>query len=401
MADTIIAVTSSTKPYLYDLPHILSLPIGFEARFRYFVDWVAPEVASAVDRGSTFAGRDLVLLFHSLDTARLLPIRRGEVIELKRRGPMYHLRFLVQEFPDVGADLVVGNNRQAARQRDGAWLSAKGVALAKLDGHDLSAALPKGTFLQEVTSGWESITRDEGFTVPTDVQTDRRWAAMAALIMEEERLRDVPLFFLQGLVDRGGAAVEARMMKNHFASGTRSGSGFRLISGARYRLQLLQWRADVGSAKAHRVVCETDRATVAVEGESGLVLGKYDVLEYAIRAEGPGYSEMSLHVERSSDEGEAVELHWPELYSVRIPVQVNRNKLKMAGMVVLALLGLGLYAWPMTPFAPGWVDETIATLAQLVGLGCLFAAYGGFLSGYVRFASQAGRLAPGVGSGET
>lgn len=401
MADeAMVAVTSSTIPYLYDLPHILSLPRGFEARFRYFVDWVAPDVARSADGAGLFKGQDLILVFHSLETSRLLPLRSGKVIELKRRGPMYHLRFVVQEFPAVGSDLVVGDDRKAARVRDSAWLTREGIRLVGAEGHDLSTPLPKHALLQQGRPGWSTVRRDGGTKVGTESEPDRQWAAATSLVMNEDNLQDVPLFFLRGPVSRKGECLKPVEMRNHFASGSQSGSGFKLTSGKRYRLQLLQWRGKDKAPRVHRVLCDTDPGTVALEGKSDLVLGKYDVLDFAIRAEAPGYSEMTLEVESASPTPDNGDRQWPRLYSLRVPVQVGRDWLRTISMVVLALSGLALYAFPITPMAPAWFDDGLTTMAQLIGLGCLFAAYGGFLSGYVRFASQAGQLTPGAIRGE-
>lgn len=398
---TIIAVTSSEPPYLYDLPHILSLPNGFEGRFRYFVDWVAPDVAKQADRGVSFAGRELILVFHSLETGRLLPVRKAEVIELQRRGPMYHLRFVVHEFPACGRDLIIGPDRSAARERDSDWLTQVGAELVGVEGRDLTSRLPKSAFLRETPRGWQSIRPPAG--VATDDELDRRWAAMAALVMEEPHLRDVPLFFLQGVVDRRGKEQKPKEMDNDFAEGGKSGCGFKLTSRKRYHMQLLQWRGEEKKGEeppTYRVVCSTDPSTVALEGQSDLVLGKYDVLEYAIQAQSPGYSEVSLKVEASDAGGASPEgSRWPELYAMRVPVQVKRDKWRMAGLFVAGLVGLLLYVIPLTPIAPDWVTDRITVLAQLLGLALLFGAYGEVLSGYARFASQAGRLTPGPGSG--
>src|SRR5690349_8653050 len=90
----LVAVTGSQRPYIFDLPHLLSLPKGFEFRFRYRPRWVDEKlVAQIVNHGETFAGRQMVILFHSQDSKRLIPVRRGEVIAFESVGPMIFLRF--------------------------------------------------------------------------------------------------------------------------------------------------------------------------------------------------------------------------------------------------------------------------------------------------------------------
>lgn len=386
-----VAVTSSRAPYLYDLPHVLSLPYGFEARFRYFVDWVSPDVARRVEGGETFKGRELALVFHSLETAQLLPFRCAEVILLERIGPMYHLRFVTRDFPDVSQGVVLGPDRESSRQLASSTLSKRSVELLELKGHALSEPLPKAAFLRETKHGWKEFSDGGPSTVATSA--DQRWAAIASLVMEEPNLEDVPMFFLQGVVNRKGEVAEPVEMQNDFAKGGQSGSGYRLTSGTRYRLKLIQWKARASEvSKETRVVCTADPAKVTLEGQSDLVLGKYDVLEYAIRAEAPGYSELSLKIE---SEGGAGSSRWPQLYAVRVPIEVRRSGWKTAGIFVLGLIGLVLFVLPVTPVAAPWFGGGVTALTQLVGLALLFTAYGGFLSGYVRFASQAGKMVPG------
>jgi len=211
-------------------------------------------------------------------------------------------------------------------------------------------------------------------------------------MMEEPDLSDVPLFYLQGILDRKGKMAATKEMKNDFAKGGLSGSGYQVVSGERYRLQVLEWRLEESPGRAQRLVCETDPSLLTLEGKSDWVLGKYDVLEYAIRAGSPGYGEMTLTVEQSEAEVAGTGLSWPLIYCVRVPVRVRRNYLKVAGVLGLALLGSAVYVFPAAPLAPAWMGKEIAGLIQLVGLALLFLAYGGFLSGYVSFASQAGGL---------
>src|SRR5258708_2107356 len=70
--EALIAVTSSALPYLYDVPHLLSLPDGFEFRFRYRRQWIDPPLLNAIEaRPRAFERMPFIILFHSLETGVL------------------------------------------------------------------------------------------------------------------------------------------------------------------------------------------------------------------------------------------------------------------------------------------------------------------------------------------
>lgn len=407
-----VAVTGSQRPYVYDLPHFLSLPRGFEFRFRYFVDWISAEIRSEFDlkRRSPFAGRDLILVYHSQDTRRLLPVRRGEVIDLERRGPFYFLRFIVGDFVPVSRDVIDAGARDEARKRESAWLEEHGRSMVGLGEVDLSQPLPKGAHLSscgELSPLFKAI-RPGG--VPDDA--DGKWACVAALLMAEPSLESMPMFFLQGFVSRQGTLRDTTDMENSFSSGGRSGRGFEIVSGERYRLRLIQWMgvtkemrsATAGPSPAsYRVVCQVDRDALHLEGQSDLVVGKYDILEYTIKARTRGYSELTLGVEESHldvpGHGEgSKKWHepWPQLYSVRVPVRVRHNRARLFINAASAISGLALFLAPELEIVSTLFTPSRAALSQLVGLALLFASYGSVLSGYVDFAQQGRGLSRSV-----
>ena len=47
--EPLIAVTGSEQPYIFDLPHLLSLPEGFQSRFRYRPKWVASDLLARIE----------------------------------------------------------------------------------------------------------------------------------------------------------------------------------------------------------------------------------------------------------------------------------------------------------------------------------------------------------------
>src|SRR5579859_5987408 len=111
-----VAVTGSRRPYIFDLPQLLALPENFEFRFRYRYEWVADELKTELDRfigrkrgwfeKSCLAGHSLLVVFHSQDTKRLLPLRRCTIVAAELLGPMVFIRFRVGAFVAISADAI-------------------------------------------------------------------------------------------------------------------------------------------------------------------------------------------------------------------------------------------------------------------------------------------------------
>src|SRR5437016_1081937 len=98
----LVAVTGSQPPYIYDLPVLLSLPNGFECRFRYHQAWVSSDVLDEIASTPGVAvRRPLILLFHSQEQKRLLPLRSCSVTGIDRLGPLVFIRFAVGPFVRV------------------------------------------------------------------------------------------------------------------------------------------------------------------------------------------------------------------------------------------------------------------------------------------------------------
>lgn len=414
---SLVAVTSSAVPYLYDLPHILSLPKGFEARFRYFVDWVAPGVIHNGEGGvSAHAGRRLVLVFHSLDTGRLIPLREATVIALERLGPLYYLKFAVGDFMPLSSRLVGPHKtiRQEVFESESKRVEAIGREIVGVSpDRDLKQPLPRGSFLRLIDRGWSPCGPPEGWS-PESI--DIAWATAVAMLWGEPSLVGVPMFHLLGFKKRdGGDLTPSTMPENQFESGARSGCGYELRRGERYRLRLLQWRSmrpgssstgtppeRVGEEgdkvpskqKAVRVSCKVDDALLTVEGKSDMVVGRYDVLEYLVRTTATGYSELSLSVSQELKEADGPS-SWPRLYETRVPVRVRVGLLRRLRTWGVGVLGALLFVLPTTHLV-SWLNSrpTVVGVLQLIGVALLVQAFQGDLPEVLKSAHYGKALLP-------
>src|SRR5258707_11412118 len=109
-SNPLVAVTGSQRPYIYDLPLLLSLPNGFEYRFRYQPIWVSDEINDAISSSSKRAdlvGRDLIIVFHSQEQQRLIPVRKCSLISIDDFGAFVFLRFVVGPFAKVTREAIL------------------------------------------------------------------------------------------------------------------------------------------------------------------------------------------------------------------------------------------------------------------------------------------------------
>src|SRR3954463_2651088 len=97
--EPLVAVTSTNRPYLYDTPNVLSLPVGTEFRFRYQGRWVDPAIRNCVlGSPKELDGARLILVCHSQDTGHLIPLREAKVVRVEVLGPVTYVRFRAGAF---------------------------------------------------------------------------------------------------------------------------------------------------------------------------------------------------------------------------------------------------------------------------------------------------------------
>lgn len=207
---------------MFDLPQVLSLPPGFEFRFRYRVDWIDPEVLDELSRTKGgLAGTDLWLYFHSRQTQRLLPLRRCTVVRLERLGPVYFLRFRVGEFPDwkrfprpapASQDEAHDRTRcPRCQQADAATVAASQLILGVQHGRSLELELPKGCYLRFGANhghafGWNATPE----SAEQPLMVSQHWGdSIDLLAHEENELHGVPLFYLLGFQGADDAWLSA------------------------------------------------------------------------------------------------------------------------------------------------------------------------------------------------
>ena len=221
----LLAVSGSQRPYIYDLPHLLSLPMGFEFRFRYRHKWVDEQLLTAMSaNAASFVGRDIVLLFHSQDTKRIIPIRRGTVLGLESIGPMIFLRFRAGEFTKTDLNIETFSRPKPGLQIPAADRLAALAQdlLGKIPGgetFDLSCPLPSGWYLRvaQQTPAAETWDRHDHTAA---------WTRLAAILQNEPTLESIPLFYLLGFQTEAGAGVTPSAIRNRFSATPKRSTGF-------------------------------------------------------------------------------------------------------------------------------------------------------------------------------
>lgn len=411
--DLLIAVTGSQHPYIFDLPQLLSLPDGFEFRFRYRLQWVAADLRRELEElrwyswirksEKVLAGRSLVLVFHSQEQRRLVPIRLCTVIAIELLGPMVFVRFRVGPIVRVSKAVVAPPLEVDAQVAESARLNERATSMLDLPGYNLSNTLPEGFYLRRSAAALE----DGDWKTPPGQFPDEiaTWASLAALLQTEPHLYRVPFFRLVGFQQKNGRYRDPEDIKRAFTVSTGSTKGFKLVEGERYRLRLLEWcETNKGTVPGAIVTATVPQDLLFLEGASNLIVGKYDVLEFACMAKSPGYGELAIRVEPPGDKtqlgspldrwntisasgGGATGDPWPYFYAARVPIHVRHNRLRVTLLGIIGLLGIVLYVWgPAVPLPIGGL-KIPREIGQLAGLAIMFTALGEYLQRFVKFSS--------------
>jgi hypothetical protein len=418
----LIAVTGSERPYIYDLPHLLSLPEGFEFRFRYRHKWVESQLTGILlTHPENLQGKELIVLFHSQQTKRLIPLRKCTIISVENIGPMIFLRFRVGAFPVVEGAPFLSSDWEAATAAAEA-LSEIGRGLLGDEGKgrfDLENALPEHFYFRTAK------------TVPTDLQwsTETKapkvsadWERLAVCLLREPNLAEIPMFQILGFQREDGKFEEPREVKEFNISG-QSIRGFRLVEGARYRLRLVEWCEPPlnSTPKSLKIRPEFRTDVLELEGASNLVVGRYDVIEITFKALRPGYTELAIRAEpveaakQSSSEKIAAELaqipkvpektpqeamptprtnaktiekntDWPEIFSVRVPIRVRNKVRRVVAAGIVAGAGCLVYG-----IAPTYFPNDSAIIRGFALL-LTYPILGEYLGRFVKYGESMGKF---------
>jgi hypothetical protein len=390
----LVAVTGSQRPYVFDLPHLLAVPSGFEFRFRYRHKWVSESIQRELSEHSeAFRGRDLIVLFHSQETQRLIPLRKCTIVGLENLGPMIFLRFRVGPFASVDRS-VLRSRDETATEKQGKLLSRLGESVlgAPADGAgsssqpiDLAKPLPEGFYLREAAS----VTGDSAWA-PSDTTEEQAtgWACVASLLLHEPKLAGIPMFYVLGFQNKSGAFVAPDRISKGFSLFKEDIYGFELVEGHRYRLRVVEWCEPPQGLDAPGTEVNVDfrPEVLQLEGASNLVVGRYDTLEFTFRAGRPGYTELAITAEparpsppASAPNAPAPSPNWPTLLAARVPTSVRHNKWRLAAVLLIGLSGVYLFV-----YGPTLMLHPLGTALQLLGLLLASTALGEYLERFVK-----------------
>lgn len=404
----LVTITGSQKPYICDLPHLMSLPVGFEFRFRYRHRWVDNSIleATANDRHA-YAGRQIIIIFHSQDSRRVIPIRVATILAVESVGPMIFVRFRVGPFFKVGLDIAkYSSSEPDSSVAAGEKLVRRATEILGIEDRpdvlDLSGPLPAGWYLRSSSSDVSDDELDSDSAVAA-------WARMVAILHCEPSLTGIPFFFLMGFRSEDGTVIEPHSIQNRFSPTREAINGFELRESTRYRMRVAEWCESPKEVEQRPVLinCEYDKTQFALEGSSNLVVGRYDVIEFTFSCLQSGYSEMALRAQPQHDwsgrvssadrtpgcsgravpespdakqsevSGEAVAPWdgWPAIFVARVPVIVKPKTVRTVLAALAMIVGLGLYL-AVAPYVGPLFGEKWKSAAELAGLAALFFGYG-------------------------
>lgn len=390
----LIAVTGSDKPYIYDLPHMLSLPPGFEFRFRYRPAWVERVLGTEIAANpGALRGRTVIVVFHSASQRRLIPVRRCRVVSLEAVGAIIYLRFRVEEFMRVPRDDLMAGPAPAASALDDLQKVAASLFGEDLGGKDLAERLGDGFYLR-VAKGddpWPRGSWLKRLACPRQYRTApaEEWAVLAQLLGTESILWDVPMFYLLGFQRQDGGYARAGRLLRRSANVKVEWwqlcplmHANKLVEGERYRLRLLEWCTprDDTHPPVVNVTCKFDDRMMQLESAASLVVGKYDIIEFSILAKQPGFG--YLEVRADPDGNVPTPPDWPRLYAARVPVDVRMSAVRGAVVLAFGVAGLVAYQRSKNISAATNVPEAVC---QLIGTILIFVVLGEVVDRFLRF----------------
>ncbi len=400
----LVAVTGSQQPYIFDLPHLLSLPAGFEFRFRYRPQWVASELLVRIRSDpEAFADKPLIIVFHSQQTKRLLPVRKANVISIEQLGPMIFLRFRVGPFVNAAkegtclrADAASCVQPETLHERAAVLLEGE-----VKESRDFAQALGDGMYFREASASSES---DIPWADAGGPSVTLAWASLIEILQMEPELEGVPMFYLLGFQNREGSPVPPRKIGS-FLDCKRRIQAFRLVERRRYSLRVLEWAEPPKALPQVRVECEYNPTILDLEGASNLVVGRYDALEFGFFARAPGYMELAIRAEPiPADSGQIEGLsplaggvpensswtEWPRILALRVPVKVAHNGWRVSVTLLAVAVGLLAYlfsenlAVSVVVIVPRLAGSPLKEGIQVAGLYVLFLALGEYVERFVK-----------------
>jgi hypothetical protein len=379
----LIAVTGSDKPYLYDLPHLLSLPAGFEFRFRYRHEWIEEELAAAIVRDpKSVRGRGLFIVFHSTSRSKVLPVRRATVVDVESAGAVVYLRFRVGGFIAVPRKASLGPEPadDAADKLHAVAAVLFGTAIKE---KDLARSLGPGMYLRPAQGADDKTL----WSAAEGAAAADQWQVLAQVLDDESALWDVPMFYLLGLQRESGtyAGMGPLLMRSAFVEGCSRVRAVKLVEGERYKLRVLEWckPKDAGKPLAVNVTCKFDENMLRLESAASLVVGKYDILEFSLLAKATGFGHLELRADPETNQSAGVNRpDWPRLYAARVPVRVRPNIWRVAASLLFFGAGVLLHM-----FAAKVEEKTKirANISELIGTVLLLVTLGEFVSRFLKF----------------
>jgi hypothetical protein len=308
-------------------------------------------------------------MFHSKGLSMVLPVRCAEIIAAESFGETIYVRFAVHgfAFPRTAAP---GSSEQLSA------LSAVGVsALGERHcGRDqLAGRLSRHLYFKRSDSPISNLE----FSGVTPRAMADAWNRVVSLVTQDPVFSGMPLLHVLGFQE-----LDKRDWGSRYVQPDQERGGVHILtSGKRYRLRVLERSVSHGANASREggiapstppgpvpVECAYDAVHLKLEGESNLVVGGYDVLEYSISARQRGRTEIGLRLPDASHDGQPGDGGGPKgvSYQARVPVEVGRNWRRICASGTSALLGLALFA--LTEGSGGWI-EMLSYPAMLVALG--------------------------------
>lgn len=348
----LIMVTNNTRPYMYDVPLLLSLPEGFSYRFRYTERWIKEKDLKSKIKA--------LIVIRDFNTAKLFPIRHAVVTKVESFGFIRYIEFSVGKFVSYSRDI---DNRQQKienfTRRVMETLKSNYNNTPKKDMTPLVFLLDSLENFKDTESKY------------SETQEYEQWSNILQLLSNMECYSELSFLKIESLKSMSSDEYSCEKLKNEVV-------GYKVLGGKTYILNVLQSVpynpiTDEEFNKPHKIELQTEEEVLPRMKSINHVVGKYDLLHFIFKTE---VFTKDIYTYLEIIDHQNVEP--PGMLPIHLPLVVEIGKLRrvLRWLRMIAFIPL-LFAFIFAGQLSAWLKCDVNFLRNILILGLVLSG-GGF-----------------------
>jgi len=208
-------IANSINPYVYEVPKILSLPVGSSFQFRFTREWLSPILA---ETPRNLINKDGSIVMREWENDHLIPIRQCRISGTALIGDILFIKVILGEYYSYATNAAERKIQLAGFNRSFEERNFE-VEFQRAPKESMKPLVFSSNFVPDIDTQniYSQDTREGRW---------ERWANTIRACSETRLLQGVP--FVLPTIERNGRTLDAK-----------PGRGLRLKAGARYHMELL------------------------------------------------------------------------------------------------------------------------------------------------------------------